>query len=111
MRAVLSGSRRIAAAGRIARRMGTAGTSRKNGRDGLRVLREAACRRRIPSRDESAAGKPPPRGSADRAAIHHRLSEVEKPHGGIQPGEFAAGIVAAGEEANCFLAAEAVEGD
>ena len=44
---------------------------------------------RIPERDESSVGEFAESGSPHRTAKHYRLSQVEEPHGGIQPRQVA----------------------
>src|ERR1019366_677188 len=71
------------------RRPGTAGSGRARDRAGQGVGEEHAFRDWVPERDESSAGELAAGGNPHRTAEHYRLSEVEEPHGRVQPGQVA----------------------
>src|SRR5579871_1671900 len=78
--------------GRITGGVGIAGVSTRTNRNATGVCEEPPYGRRIPIRDEPAAGEPAPCRSSDRTAKHYRLPQVEKPHGGIQSWNPAGGL-------------------
>src|SRR5215469_4158411 len=84
MRAVLSDGCRVAAFRGSAKGMGIAGTAGKGDPGSQAVFAESALFRRPALGNESPFGQPATRGSADRAAVNNRLSEMEEPHGRVQ---------------------------